>query len=181
MKDPGCDLCGSAVPAVAAFPAANAYWPDNSNLVREAAVWLLCGPCTVDTLEGEWTAIALRLRSYFRARRPEASETEVLAVARHVVTAFLLARRGPHTPLQPSAPIPEDAPALVREGLARRALVDAGGPCPCGARTSVPSRRERRRAQRTGDPLIVTIRHRPGCAADSPAFYDALTTWSATT
>jgi hypothetical protein len=29
--------------------------------------------------------------------------------------------------------IPDDAPDLVKEGLSRRAMVNEGGNCPCGA------------------------------------------------
>jgi hypothetical protein len=61
--------------------------------------------------------------------------------------------------------IPDDAPALVREGLARRRITAATGHCPCGARVVWPNRAERRAAQRTGRALRVTVVHDDECPA----------------
>jgi len=61
--------------------------------------------------------------------------------------------------------VTEDAPPMVREGLARRALVAAGESCPCGARMALPSRAARRDAARTRRPLHVNVEHEPDCAA----------------
>ena len=61
--------------------------------------------------------------------------------------------------------IPDDAPQLIREGLARRATVNAGGTCPCGARFVMPNRATRRKARRTGEVIAVTVAHEPDCPA----------------
>jgi acyl-CoA reductase-like NAD-dependent aldehyde dehydrogenase len=63
------------------------------------------------------------------------------------------------------AEIPDTAPAAVKEGLARRAAVNAGGTCPCGARAILPNRAARRRAARTGQLLHITVSHEPDCPA----------------
>jgi hypothetical protein len=39
----------------------------------------------------------------------------------------------------PLIPIPEDAPSDLREGLARRNVVNASGRCPCGAHWELPT------------------------------------------
>lgn len=56
---------------------------------------------------------------------------------------------------------PEDAPPAVREGFARRAMVNGGGVCPCGARMVIPNRAERRRGRTT---RAVTV-HEDDCPA----------------
>jgi hypothetical protein len=61
--------------------------------------------------------------------------------------------------------IPDGAPLEVREGLARRALVNAGGICPCGARMILPNRAARRRAARGSGMLPVTVKHENECPA----------------
>jgi hypothetical protein len=60
---------------------------------------------------------------------------------------------------------PDGAPAEVKEGLARRAVVNAGGTCPCGARMILPDRAARRRAARGSGMLPVTVRHETDCPA----------------
>jgi len=65
--------------------------------------------------------------------------------------------------------ITEAAPPLVREGLARRALVNGGGTCPCGALAVMPNRAERRAAVRTGRLLRVQVQHEHDCPAIAPA------------
>lgn len=73
--------------------------------------------------------------------------------------------------------VPEDAPPAVREGLARRALVARSGRCPCGAQVAMPSRAERRAAQRAAQPMRRPVEHEHDCpAADEnlvPALRDA--------
>ena len=64
--------------------------------------------------------------------------------------------------------IPDDAPADVKEGLARRAAVNAGGVCPCGARATLPNRAARRRATRRRQAIQVTVPHEPDCLALLP-------------
>lgn len=64
-----------------------------------------------------------------------------------------------------SPPIPDNAPTEVREGMARRGIVNAGGTCPCGARMQLPNRTARRRAKRAGKPLHVRVEHEDHCPA----------------
>lgn len=64
-------------------------------------------------------------------------------------------------------PIPDDAPAPVREGIARRNLVLTEGACPCGATVIRPNRAERRKAR--GDAVHVAVRHEDDCPAIHPA------------
>jgi hypothetical protein len=60
----------------------------------------------------------------------------------------------------------EDLPADLKEALARRMIVSAGGDCPCGARAIPPNRAARRRAQRRGEPALVTeVHHADTCPA----------------
>lgn len=66
--------------------------------------------------------------------------------------------------------IPEGAPAVVREGLARRRLVWTGAGCPCGARMPQLNRAERRRMakDKRGGVRRIDIEHEPDCPAVSP-------------
>ncbi len=66
--------------------------------------------------------------------------------------------------------IPDDAPTDVKEGLARRAAVNAGGVCPCGARAILPNRAIRRRATRAGQAIQVTVPHELDCLALLPGY-----------
>jgi hypothetical protein len=66
--------------------------------------------------------------------------------------------------------IPDSAPAEIKEGLARRALANAGGVCPCGARMVLPNRAARRRAARRCQAIEVTVQHEPGCPALLPGY-----------
>jgi hypothetical protein len=62
--------------------------------------------------------------------------------------------------------IPDDAPERRREGIARRRITATTGRCPCGAVLVMPSRRERRAAQRAGRRTVdVYVQHEPGCPA----------------
>ena len=67
--------------------------------------------------------------------------------------------------------IPESAPPIVREGLARRALVTTTGACPCGATLRLPNRAERSAAR--GGMLRADVRH----ADDCPAIARATVRW----
>ena len=73
------------------------------------------------------------------------------------------------------ASIPDDAPAMVREGLARRAIVNRGGTCPCGARAALPNRAERRRSR--GAVLQVLVEHEADCPAGTEVILPALRVW----
>jgi hypothetical protein len=66
--------------------------------------------------------------------------------------------------------IPDNAPAEIKEGLARRAVVNAGGVCPCGARMVLPDRAARRRAARRGHAIEVTVPHETDCPALLPGY-----------
>jgi hypothetical protein len=66
--------------------------------------------------------------------------------------------------------IPDTAPAVVREGLARRRLVWTTSGCPCGARAVQPNRATRRAMKRSGGDGVwpVGIRHAADCPAIAP-------------
>ncbi len=70
--------------------------------------------------------------------------------------------------------IPDAAPQQVREGLARRAIVNRGGTCPCGARMVLPSRAERRHARKTGRPMHAVVEHEDCCPATDDAMIAAI-------
>ena len=55
--------------------------------------------------------------------------------------------------------IPDDAPADLKEGLARRRLVATTGQCPCGAELSLPASLE------PGAVTIVRVEHEDDCPA----------------
>jgi hypothetical protein len=67
--------------------------------------------------------------------------------------------------------IAEDLPEQIREGLARRRLLAAGQPCPCGARPTTFNRamrraiEARRRKGLPGPVIHVTIEHEDDCPA----------------
>lgn len=67
--------------------------------------------------------------------------------------------------------IPDGAPETVREGLARRRIVNSGGACPCGAVLAAPSNRQMRRALRAnaGEIVHVRVEHEQDCPAIDPA------------
>ena len=66
--------------------------------------------------------------------------------------------------------IPDNAPEAIKEGLSRRAIVNGGGTCPCGAKLILPNRAARRRAARAGLAIEVTVPHEPGCLALLPGY-----------
>ncbi len=68
------------------------------------------------------------------------------------------------------SPIPDDVPEAVREGLARRAVVNRGGICPCGARLALPNRAARRR----GRVVRVLVEHELDCPAADDRITEAL-------
>lgn len=59
--------------------------------------------------------------------------------------------------------IPDNAPEAIKEGLSRRAIVNGGGTCPCGAKLILPDRAARRRATRLRCAIEVTVHHEPDC------------------
>lgn len=75
---------------------------------------------------------------------------------------------------------PDDAPPEVREGFARRALVNGGGRCPCGATWVMPSRAARRAAAGRHQPARVLIRHEPDCPAADEQLLAAIHRWKET-
>lgn len=72
--------------------------------------------------------------------------------------------------------IPEDAPEALREGLARRAIVNRGGTCPCGARMVLPNRAQRRAGATT---LNVDVHHEDDCPAVTANVARLLQEWRA--
>lgn len=75
--------------------------------------------------------------------------------------------------------VPDDAPPDIREGLARRSLVNSGYQCPCGARMHPPSRASRRRAKRAGKALQGTAEHEADCPAGEEILVPRLRAWLA--
>ena len=61
--------------------------------------------------------------------------------------------------------IPDNAPQDVKEGLSRRAIVNGGGVCPCGAWAILPNGAERRRAARLGYVIEIEVQHERDCPA----------------
>lgn len=76
--------------------------------------------------------------------------------------------------------IPEDGPPELREGLARRALVNQGGTCPCGAAIVLPNRAQRRAAERAGIPIEIEVEHEMDCPASTRNVLAAMTRWRKT-
>lgn len=74
--------------------------------------------------------------------------------------------------------IPDDGPQELREGLARRAIVNAGGVCPCGAKFLMPSRATRRAAQRRGEIISITVEHEVGCPAATEFLVQSARRWT---
>lgn len=179
---PDCAFCGARGQARTGFAAMEARFP-NGTLLRDAGTWHTCDACMIDLLLDRWEHLARRMAKAMAARRPDLFGRELPAThaaAMEVIGAFVEARIGAPHGYDVHLDIPEDAPPTLREGLARRALVEHLGACPCGARVTQPPRRERRRAERLGEPVISTIHHHPGCPADQDALDTALATWSAT-
>jgi len=73
--------------------------------------------------------------------------------------------------------IPDDAPELVREGLARRAITNSGGTCPCGATWPRPNRAQRRHLQQPRALLRVVVEHEADCPASTEALVAAVRAW----
>lgn len=61
--------------------------------------------------------------------------------------------------------IPDGGSDELREGIARRRLTTTTGRCPCGARMTLPNRRQRRQAVRRKQPLTATVEHEADCPA----------------
>ena len=76
--------------------------------------------------------------------------------------------------------IPEDAPHVVREGLARRAIVNGGGDCPCGASWPRPIRAQRRKLDHVPW-LCIDVEHVDECPAETEALVAAVRAWKADT
>lgn len=74
--------------------------------------------------------------------------------------------------------IPEDGPSELREGLARRASVNQGGRCPCGATIELPNRATRRAAQRAGTALEIEVVHEMDCPASTRNVLAATARWA---
>ncbi len=59
--------------------------------------------------------------------------------------------------------IPDDAPARLREGLARRRICAITGRCPCGAEFTMPDHVE------PGSVTLITVEHETDCPATNEA------------
>lgn len=73
--------------------------------------------------------------------------------------------------------IPDDAPELVREGIARRRLTAVTGECPCGARVLWPDRAARRRMRRSGEATQIRAEHEDDCPAITANILAAIGDW----
>ena len=69
---------------------------------------------------------------------------------------------------------PEDAPEPIREGFARRALVNGGDRCPCGAGLTLD---ELRAAIVAGGVGCLAVEHRGDCPAEGDVLRAALEAW----
>lgn len=76
------------------------------------------------------------------------------------------------------AVIPDDAPEAVREGFARRSIVNSGGTCPCGARWPRPNREQRRQLAKTGAWLEIDVIHDDPCPAAESTLLSAVHAWA---
>jgi hypothetical protein len=76
------------------------------------------------------------------------------------------------------ADIPDDAPEAIQEGITRRALVNGGGQCPCGASALWPNRAERRAAARAGRVLHIEIDHEHDCPASDAVLVPRMRAWA---
>jgi len=74
--------------------------------------------------------------------------------------------------------IPDDAPPAVKEGLTRRALVNGGQDCPCGAPYPRPNRAQRRKLE-TVDYLHIEVVHEVGCPAETELLVALVREWVA--
>jgi hypothetical protein len=74
--------------------------------------------------------------------------------------------------------IPDDASPLVKEGLSRRALVNQGGNCPCGAMYPRPNRAQRRKLENV-DYLRIEIQHADDCPAETENLVALVREWVA--
>ena len=70
--------------------------------------------------------------------------------------------------------IPDDAPEIIREGIARRRLVATGQSCPCGARLIRPNLAQRRRTNKLRGTTHVYVWHEHDCPASTEALLEAL-------
>ena len=74
--------------------------------------------------------------------------------------------------------IPDDASTLVKEGLSRRAIVNGGGDCPCGAAFPHLSRAQRRHLK-PGTVTHVVIEHEADCPAETELLVALIREWEA--
>ncbi|NIZ91573.1 hypothetical protein [Kineococcus rubinsiae] len=77
--------------------------------------------------------------------------------------------------------VPDDAPEVLREGIARRRITATTGRCRCGAVLVMPNRAQRRQAARRGGTFTtVRVEHEDGCPATNDVLEPALRAWKAT-
>ncbi|NYE73583.1 hypothetical protein [Microlunatus parietis] len=69
------------------------------------------------------------------------------------------------------ADIPDDAPEVLKQGLAYRKIVNTGDPCPgCGVRVAPPTRAELRQAQRSRVLIMSDVHHARDCPGSLRGF-----------
>lgn len=66
--------------------------------------------------------------------------------------------------------VPEDAPAAIREGIARRRVTATTGRCPCGARVDYGDRV-------AGQVVSVEVQHTASCPASDAKLIKAVRRW----
>lgn len=72
--------------------------------------------------------------------------------------------------------VPDDAPPNLKEGIVRRNIVNGGGMCPCGAKVTLPSRRQRRKNK--GQIMMLAASHTADCVASDEALLSAYRRWT---
>ncbi|HEY3090763.1 MAG TPA: hypothetical protein VGJ59_22155 [Jatrophihabitantaceae bacterium] len=87
-------------------------------------------------------------------------------------SALTVTRIGGMNALVLLLPVPDDAPELVREGLARRNIVNTGGTCPCGAVLRLPNL-----AARRAGVTDLSIVHEDDCPATDENVLSAIRRW----
>ena len=75
--------------------------------------------------------------------------------------------------------IPDDAPSEIREGLARRAMVNGGQTCPCGATWAKPNRAQRRKLKQPTTLTWLRVEHEIGCPASNAVLVPLIRAWEA--
>ncbi len=78
--------------------------------------------------------------------------------------------------------VPDDAPEVIREALARRRIATIGGTCPCGESTITLTRQQRRARQRAAtkrqaNVIYGVFEHAHDCPAHDGHLFPLLRAW----